>query len=227
MAGWGEYAAAWLVFLLSHMLPARPRLRRRLVAVLGERGYLLGYSAMSLIVLAWLIAAAGRAPHVPLWGWAAWQAWVPNLLVPAGCMLVALGVGVPNPFSIAGAAAARFDPSRPGVLAVTRHPVLWGMVAWAAAHVLPNGDLAHVLLFGAFAAFALVGMRIVAARRRRVADPDWWAAAMRVTGRGAAGLSAIATSGTAMRAAAGLGSWLILLLLHAPVLGVSPLPTVP
>ena len=126
MGGWGEYAAAWAVFLLSHMLPARPRLRRPLVAAFGERGFVVAYSLASVAVLAWLIAAAGRAPHVPLWGWASWQAWVPNLVMPLACVLLALGVGIPNPFSIGGAGPARFDPARPGVLALTRHPVLCG-----------------------------------------------------------------------------------------------------
>lgn len=64
--GCGEYAAARLVFLLSHMLPARPRVRRFLVALLGRRGHLASYSLVSVLGLAWLIAATGRAPHVPL-----------------------------------------------------------------------------------------------------------------------------------------------------------------
>lgn len=66
MGGWGEYAAAWAVFLLSHMLPARPRLRRALVMAFGERGFVAVYSLASIVVLGWLVAAAGRAPHVPL-----------------------------------------------------------------------------------------------------------------------------------------------------------------
>ncbi len=118
------YAAAWAVFLASHMLPARPALRGPIVAALGERVFLAAYSALSVLILAWMIGAAGRAPFVPVWGWAWWQAWVVNAAMVAACVLAALGVEVPNPFSIAGVGNDRYDPARPGVLALTRHPVL-------------------------------------------------------------------------------------------------------
>ncbi|HEV7267459.1 MAG TPA: NnrU family protein [Falsiroseomonas sp.] len=224
MGGWGEYAAAWAVFLLSHMLPARPRLRRPLIAALGERGYVAAYSLVSVLVLAWLIVAAGRAPFVPLWGWAAWQAWVPNLAMPLACVLLALGLGIPNPFSIGGAQNDRFDPARPGVLALTRHPVLLAIVLWAASHVPPNGDLATATLFGAFAAMGLLGMRALDARRRRSWGEPRWRAMARGTGRLRIALPAVATPGLALRVAAGLCGWLLLLVLHPIVIGVAPLP---
>lgn len=44
---------------------------------------------------------------------------------------------------------------------------LWALSLWALAHVVPNGDLAHVILFGNFAAFALLGQRLVDRRRQR------------------------------------------------------------
>ncbi|MGL6211055.1 MAG: NnrU family protein [Paracoccaceae bacterium] len=39
-----------------------------------------------------------------------------------------------------------------------RHPMLWGTVVWAAAHLLVNGDLASVVLFGGIGVWALVAM---------------------------------------------------------------------
>jgi hypothetical protein len=60
--GWAEFATAYAAFLLSHAVPARPAARGRLTAALGERGYLLAYSAVSLAALVWLIAATERAP---------------------------------------------------------------------------------------------------------------------------------------------------------------------
>lgn len=91
--------------------------------------------------------------------------------MPFACVLLALGIGIPNPFSIAGAGSARFDPARPGVLALTRHPVLWSTVLWSGAHVVPNGDVATATLFGAFAAMGLFGMRALDARRQRACRP--------------------------------------------------------
>jgi uncharacterized membrane protein len=39
-----------------------------------------------------------------------------------------------------------------------RHPMLWGTVIWAASHLLVNGDLAALILFGGIGAWALVAM---------------------------------------------------------------------
>ncbi len=41
---------------------------------------------------------------------------------------------------------------------VMRHPFLWGVTLWAVAHLLTNGDLASLLLFGSFAAYTLFDM---------------------------------------------------------------------
>lgn len=41
---------------------------------------------------------------------------------------------------------------------VLRHPFLWGVTLWAAAHLLVNGDLASLLLFASFAIFAVFDM---------------------------------------------------------------------
>jgi uncharacterized membrane protein len=217
MGGWGEYVAAWTVFLLSHMLPVRPRLRRPIVASVGERVFLIGYSALSVAILAWMIAAAGRAPFVSLWGWAWWQAWVTNAAMILACMLLALGVGVCNPFSIGGVGNHRYDPARPGVVALTRHPVLWALAIWSGGHLVPNGDLAHVLLFGSFAALSLLGMRALDARRRAA-----W---------GAAGFAALQPRDgfrpAATRLLAGVALWALLAGGHTAVIGVPPWPSGP
>jgi uncharacterized membrane protein len=217
MGGWGEYAAAWAVFLASHMLPARPALRGPIVAALGERAFLAAYSALSVLILAWMIGAAGRAPFVPVWGWAWWQAWVVNAAMLAACLLASLGVGVPNPFSIAGAGNDCYDPARPGVLSLTRHPVLLALALWSGAHVVPNGDLAHVLLFGPFAAISLFGMRVLDARRRR----SWGEA------RFAALQPQRSFRAAPRRLLVGMALWLLLGSAHGPVIGVSPWPFLP
>lgn len=228
MAGWGEFGAAFAVFLLSHALPARPPVRRRLASLLGERGYLLCYSLVSVGMLAWLVVAAGRAPFVLLWPYAAWQAWVVNLVMPLVCLLVAGAVAAPNPLSFGGPAAG-FDPARPGIAGVARHPLLWALALWAAAHAVANGTLAHLALFGSFAGFALAGMRIIDRRKRRQLGAAEWA---RLAARTSAWPCAALLDGRWRpaawpglgRLAAGLLLWLALLHLHAPVIGVSPLP---
>ncbi|MFZ5711072.1 MAG: NnrU family protein [Pseudomonadota bacterium] len=42
-----------------------------------------------------------------------------------------------------------------------RHPMLWGTVVWAVAHLLVNGDYASVVLFGGIGLWALVAMATI------------------------------------------------------------------
>lgn len=230
LGGWTEMIAAFGAFFATHVVPARPPIRAWLRARLGAGIYIAVYSAISLAALAWLIAAAGRAPNVELWALAPWQFWAPNIAMPLACMLIALGAGAVNPFSFAGRAPERFDPAEPGIAGLTRYPVLWAVVLWALAHMVPNGDLAHVLLFGLFAGFGLVGMAMLDSRCRRQWGQDVWAA--RAANTSLIPLAAIlagrARPGPALwqpgRIAAGIAIYLVLLLGHRAVIGVSPLP---
>ncbi len=226
---WAEFAAAYAVFLLSHALPARPAVRRKLAIALGERGYLVAYGVASVAALAWLIAAAGRAPFVPLRPTEAWQAWLANLAMPLACPLIAFAVGAPNPLSFGGRPAG-FDPQRPGVAGVARHPLLIALALWAGVHALANGDLAHVLLFGGFAAFALSSMGALDRRRRRqLGDAKWARLAACTSGWPLAALldgrwRPRPAPPDAARLVLGIMLWLGLLALHPAIIGVSPLP---
>jgi uncharacterized membrane protein len=171
--GWTEFVAAFGFFFTSHSVPVRRPIRERIVGWIGGRGFMLAYSALSLAALGWLIVAAGRAPYVQLWPWAPWQPYVPLIVMAPVCLIVALAVARPNPLSFGGANNDAFDPARPGIVGWTRHPLLVALGLWAAAHIVPNGDLAHVLLFGTFAIFALAGQRIVDRRKRREIGARW------------------------------------------------------
>lgn len=46
------------------------------------------------------------------------------------------------------------------------------LTLWACAHILANGDLAHVILFGTFAGFSKIGMRIINRRKSHANKPD-------------------------------------------------------
>ncbi|MCC5978498.1 MAG: NnrU family protein [Salinarimonas sp.] len=230
ITGWFEFAGVFALFLATHYLPPRPGLRGACVAHLGERVYLAVYSLISLVLLGWLIVAAGRAPFIALWGYAPWQSWVPNLLMPPALLLAAFAIAAPNPFSFGGRRPRNFDSERPGIAGITRHPLLWAIALWAGAHLVPNGNLAHVLLFGFFLAMAFAGMAILDRRaRRRMGASQWrdqarstalipFAAALRGDLR-LRGFDALPT-----RLAAFAAAYLVLLSLHGPVLGVSPFP---
>jgi uncharacterized membrane protein len=157
LGGWGGFALAYAAFLLTHLIPVRPPVRPWLVARLGPTGFGLAYSALSLAVLVWLFLAARAAPLVQLWYPPVWAAHVTLLAMMLACMVLAFAAFRPNPLSFAGSRNARFDPGAPGIVGFLRHPVLAALALWAGGHLPANGDLAHVLLFGGFAGFALLG----------------------------------------------------------------------
>jgi len=156
-AGWGELAAAMTVFLLTHAIPARPALRGRLVTLLGRRAYLIAYSVVSLLALAWVIGAAANAPYLELWPRADWQSLVPAIGMLVASVLAVFALTMPNPLSLG--AKRGFDPDHPGAAGFVRHPLLWAMLVWSISHLLPNGDLSHVMTFGLFALLSLAGWR--------------------------------------------------------------------
>lgn len=222
MMDWLEYAIAFAAFFLAHSLPVRPPLRPWLQARLGQAGFAIAYSALSLAALAWIIVAAGRAPYVPLWPWAPWHNLVVLAVMLPVCLILALAMARPNPFSFGGARNHLFDAARPGIGRLARHPLLLALALWAGAHVLPNGDLSHALLFGTFCAFALMGGRLVDRRRRREMGDAWQA--LDAKRRSAPLLHAPQSwAGLAIRLGLGTGLYLALLWLHPWLFGVSPL----
>ncbi len=88
--------------------------------------------------------------------------------------------------------------------------------------MVPNGDLAHVLLFGTFAGFALLGMRLVGRRHRRATGEAAWEA-LDATVRAAPPRPA-SWHAAAIRLLAAAAPYAALIALHPIVIGVSPLP---
>lgn len=221
MTGWGLFLAALATFLLSHMIPARPAVRGWLIGTLGRGGYFAAYSLVSLAVLGWLIIAAARAPYVEVIPPLALFHWMPVLIMPVVCWLAIAGLAIQNPFSFGGLGHKAFDPESPGILRTTRHPILVALMLWALAHLLANGSLSHVILFGLFAGFAMIGMALIDRRNARLMGSEW----PRLS-RNTARLSL-----RVPRPWPPLWVWLtataayaVLIHLHAPVIGLSPLP---
>jgi uncharacterized membrane protein len=165
-----QFFAALALFLVLHMVPAIAGLRSRLVSAMGRRSYLIVYSLVSLLALAWLFHATMRLDFVPLWDAAPWQGWVPMVLTPIGFVFLLAGLTSPNPVSV----TMRKPGLAPGAITtITRHPALWGFALWAGGHMVPNGDVRSLLLFGSMLVFALLGMVITDRRNRRRLGDDW------------------------------------------------------
>jgi len=168
-----NFLLAIFVFLLAHVVPPAPPVRSRLIALFGRRTYLFAYSFLSTVLLGWIIVAARHAPMVFVWYPAPWQALVPLVAMPIAFFLVAGGLAADNPASVT---LRSRNGRQSAIVAITRHPVLWGFLIWALAHIPPNGDVVSLILFGAMALLALVGMVVLDRRaRRRLGEAEWLA----------------------------------------------------
>jgi len=168
-----SFFAALTVFFVLHILPGRPRVRSALVGALGERTYLAAFSIVSLLTLAWVLIAAFTAPFVPVWDPQIWHYWVPIILMVPASILLTAGLMAPNALSIT-LNTSDYVPDRPGIVALTRHPVLWGFGLWSGSHMVANGDVVSLILFGALTAFAILGVRILDKRNcRKLGDSVW------------------------------------------------------
>lgn len=136
-----------IVFLGVHLLPTYPELRERLIERLGQNGYRALFSLVSILGFVLIVWGFARAPFIQIWSPPGWTRHIAMLLMlPVFILLIAAYV--------------------PGqIKAKLRHPVLIAIKLWALAHLLANGDLASIILFGSFLAYAVFD-RITLKRRK-------------------------------------------------------------
>jgi uncharacterized membrane protein len=166
-------AIAAIAFCGSHIVLSSTWLRGALRDQLGERGFLAVYSLVALVTLAWLLVAYAHAPTVPLWPRERWMALIPVVVMPLATILLIAGYTTPNPTTVGMERFARADDPAPGVLRVTRHPVMWAIGLWAMGHVIANGDLRSLLFFGAFAFLSLGGTVLIDRKKQLALGSNW------------------------------------------------------
>ncbi|HEV2300501.1 MAG TPA: NnrU family protein [Stellaceae bacterium] len=164
---------AGLAFAGSHVLLSSTRLRGSLRDVVGEQGFLAVYSLVALATFAWFLAAFAHAPVIPLWRPRPWMALAPVLVMPFAAVLLVAGYTTSNPTAVGMERAARSDDPAPGILAVTRHPVMWAVGLWALSHLVPNGNLAALYFFGVFALLAFGGTVLIDRKKRLALGSHW------------------------------------------------------
>lgn len=164
---------AGVAFCGSHVLLSSTGLRGSLRDQLGERGFLAVYSLTALVTFAWFVMAYAHAPTIVLWPRRMWTAVVPVVVMPLAAVLLVAGYTTSNPTAVGMERAARADDPAPGMLRVTRHPVMWGIGLWAVSHVIANGDLRSLLFFGAFAALSLGGTLLIDRKKRLALGSNW------------------------------------------------------
>ncbi len=162
---------ATLAFLGAHFVSSTP-LRATLAGAIGERGYLVVYSLAAFATLGWMIWAYNRVPVQPLWQVPGLRLW-PAVVMPFALILAASALMSRNPTAIGQAGAMKADEPARGIIRVTRHPLMWGILLWGAVHLLVRGDLASVVFFGGFVALAALGTALIDARKARTLGADW------------------------------------------------------
>ena len=166
--------------------------RSATIARVGEKRWKAIYSLLSIAGFVLLVIGYGAARQSPvvLFVPPVWTRHLAALLtIPAFVLL-----------------AAAYVPGN-AIKRAVGHPMMAGIKVWALAHLLANGTLADVLLFGTFMAWAVLGF-IAARRRDRAAGTTYPA------GPG---------SRTAIAVAVGLVAWAVFAFaLHRPLIGVAP-----
>ncbi len=126
--------ALWALFLGTHMGLSSLTLRPKLVALLGARGFLAGYSVVALATFIPLVRVYGENKHMGAYFWYGSQVGAARPLMYLGMVLaLTLCVGAfmnPSPSSIApGGGEIR------GVLRVSRHPLFMGVALIGLLHL--------------------------------------------------------------------------------------------
>lgn len=161
-------------FLLIHFGVSGTKLRDALVARLGPGRYRGAFALASLLGLAWMIYAFRHAPYVPLWGLVLGLRPAAYLLMLIALLFAVVGVSTPSPTRVGMESQLRQGPeSARGMVRITRHPFLWGVALWALVHLIINGELAALILFGALLVLALGGPAAIDAKRRRAFGDQW------------------------------------------------------
>jgi uncharacterized membrane protein len=141
-----------VLFFGVHVLTTQRDLRGQLIAMMGEGVYKVAYALVSivgLVLIVWGFADYRATGWVDVWFPPKWFKHITAaLMLPAVILVVASYI-------------------RGRIFTTLKHPMLAGVKLWAAAHLLANGDLGSIILFGSFLAWAVFD-RISLKRR---ADP--------------------------------------------------------
>lgn len=222
--------AAAVFFVSLHLLVSGTALRGVLVGAIKEGPYMGLFSLASIGGIVWLSMAYGDARGLgPVYwdlGPGARHAGLVIMLL--ALLLVVPGLLTPNPTSVKQEGALDKADAVKGMLRITRHPFLWGVAIWALGHLLANGDLPSVILFGSMLALGVFGTASIDAKRKKALGAKWDTFAAQtsnipfgaiLTGRQKLSLREIGW----WRLALAVAIWAALVWAHPMLFGVSPM----
>lgn len=138
-----------VLFLGTHAFSMARAKRAGVIGEIGEGRYKLAYtlaSLLGLVLIAYGFHLYRESGYIAVWNPPVWTRHLALLLTLLAFIVL----------------ASAYLPGH--IRAKAKHPMLLAVKIWATAHLLANGDLGSMLLFGAFLAWAVVA-RISAKRR--------------------------------------------------------------
>lgn len=166
-------ALAAAAFVGGHFILSSLPVRQGLTGMIGENGFRGLYSVVAIASFVWMLYAYGAAPYVELWALNDGLRLVPIAILPFACLFAVVGITTRTPTGVGG--EKLLDDPHPvrGIATITRHPFLWGVALWGIAHMIANGDVGSLILFGGLTILALGGMAHIDHRRREAAGAGW------------------------------------------------------
>ncbi len=187
-----------VLFLGGHAVSMKRDLRASLIARLGDGGYKALYSVVSLLGFVLIVYGFGAyraGGYIPVWEPPAFTRHIAALLnLPIFILIASL-----------------YLPGK--IKAAAKHPMLLAVKIWATAHLIANGDLGSILLFGSFLAWAV--MARISAKRR----PEAVAAQLAAAGQAGFGRNDVLAIVIGLAAYVAFAFWLHPLLIGVSVTG--------
>ncbi len=166
-----QLIAANTTFVGTHFAMSHP-LRAPLVKVLGNLGFQIAYTLVSLAAFVWIYFAFKAAPTADLAG-SGQTGWIIATILTLPALILFAGSLVGNPaLGMPGAEGqARAEPS--GVFAVTRHPMMWGFALWALSHLVLFWSWRTMITAFAMGFLALIGAHMQDRKKRVLMGEAW------------------------------------------------------
>jgi uncharacterized membrane protein len=139
MRGLGILMAGLVLFIGAHVFVTMRDQRAALIGRIGEwpyKGSLALVSVIGLILIGYGFGEYRATDWIDVWHPPRWTYYITQFLMwPASIFVVAAYI-------------------RGNIWRTLKHPMLVGVKTWAVAHLISNGDLGSILLFGSFLLWA-------------------------------------------------------------------------
>ena len=126
-----------IIFFSIHLVPIFP-IKNILINRLGENKYKGLFSLIALVGLLIIIYGFSRADFYPIWDPLPYSKEIALALMPISMILLA---------------AANIQTN---IKKFIKHPMLIGIFIWSFVHLITNGDLRSIILFGSFGLYVLI-----------------------------------------------------------------------